>query len=185
MQDPRQPGPEPSASAGEPAGKSFDKGHIARRLHKLAAARLETNEELVTWERTWVSRDGRYSGVFGARTRDFAVLTDRRLMLWSTGFFTRGPRRRVLTDRLDDLTVEDFGRTPLRMLRVRAFARRPLRFEFSRRASLFPRLLLEFTATPQPAAAGPGDPAADPAPEPAPPEHPGMPNPPKDAPWRP
>jgi hypothetical protein len=166
MQDPRQPGPEAPAPGGMPPGKSFDKGRIARRLHKLATARLEGNEQLLTWERAWISRDGRYSSVFAARTRDFAVLTDRRLMLWSTGFFTRGPRRRVLTDRLDDLTVEDVGGTPLRMLRVRAFARRPLRFEFGRRASAFPGLLVALVNGPAP-------------------ENPDGSDPPKDAPWRP
>lgn len=181
MQDPRQPGPEtPSA----PSGRSFDKGHIARRLHKLATARLESDEQLVTWERAWVSRDGPYSGVFGARTRDFAVLTDRRLMLWSTGFFTRNPRRRVLTDRLDDLAVEDIGRTPRRRLRVRASARRPLRFEFGRRASLFPRLLLELAGGPPPEGGEPPAAAAEPPADGAA-ENPNMPMPPKDAPWRP
>jgi hypothetical protein len=182
MQDPHQPGPETPLPGGNPSGKSFDKGRSGRRLQKLAGARLEGSEELVTWERAWVSRDGKYSGVFGARTRDFAVLTDRRLMLWSTGFFTRAPRRRVLPDRLDDLIVEDIGRTPLRMLRVRAVARRPLRFEFGRHASLFPSLLLEFTSGSAPARqrSAPDAPAVE-----TPPEDPNMPNPPKDEPWRP
>ena len=170
MQDPRQPGPETPAPVGSSSGKSFDNGRIGRRLRKLAIARLEGDERLLTWDRAWISRDGRYSTAFAARTRDFAVLTDRRLMLWSTGFFTRGPRRRVLTDRLDDLTVEDIGGTPLRMLRVRAFARRPLRFEFSRRAPQFPRLLVELVNGAAPAAH---------------PDLPKPPDPPEDAPWRP
>jgi hypothetical protein len=137
MLDPQEPGSQVPAS--------FQSGHIARRLHALATARLETGEELSCWCRAWVSRDGRLSGVFGARTRDFAVLTDRRLMLWSTGFFTRLPKRRVLTDRLDDHTIENIGRRPNRSLRIRAFARRPLRFEFSSRpaAQEFVSLLVE------------------------------------------
>ena len=35
-----------------------------------------------------------------ARHRDFVVLTDRRLLLWSCGFFTRRPRRRVFDEAL-------------------------------------------------------------------------------------
>jgi hypothetical protein len=158
MLDPQEPGSQVPAS--------FESGHIARRLHTLATARLETGEELSCWCRAWVSRDGRLAGVFGARTRDFAVLTDRRLMLWSTGFFTRLPKRRVLTDRLDNLTIEDIGRRPNRSLRIRAFARRPLRFEFSRRptAQEFVSLLVERTA-PRPRTE-PAGPFMEPPPQP-------------------
>lgn len=130
MLDPRDSGSEPRDS---PDGGLGDRGHAARRLRQLAAARLEGGEELLGWTRVWVSRDGRFAGVLGARTRDFAVLTNHRLMLWSIGFFTRRARRRVLTDRLSDLTVDDIGRVPYRRLRVRAFARPALRFEFGRR----------------------------------------------------
>ena len=116
----------------EPAAApdAFARTVIGRRLYKLASARFESGETAIAWCRVWVSRDGRGSGVVAARHRDFAVVTDRRLMLWSCGFFTRRPRRRVLTDRRDDLTVTDIGHTPRHRLRVRAFARKPLRFDF-------------------------------------------------------
>jgi hypothetical protein len=103
---------------------------IGRRLYRVVSARFETGETAIAWSRAWVSRDGRASSVIAARHRDFVVVTDRRVMLWSCGFFTRRPRRRVLTDRRDDLRVVDIGSHPRRRLRVRAFARKPLRFEF-------------------------------------------------------
>jgi hypothetical protein len=130
MLDPRDSGSEPRDVSDWGFG---NRGLAARRLRELATPRLEGGEELLAWTRVWVSRDGKVAGVLAARTRDFAVLTNHRLMLWSIGFFTRRPRRRVLTDRLTDLTVDDIGRVPYRCLRVRAFARRALRFEFGRR----------------------------------------------------
>ena len=38
----------------------------------------------------------------------------------------------MLTERLTGMTVDDIGRKPLHSLRVRAFARRALRFDFVR-----------------------------------------------------
>ena len=52
-----------------------------------------------------------------ARWRDVVVVTDRRLLLFSVGHFTRRPRRRVLADRLDELTVDDVGTHPGARLR--------------------------------------------------------------------
>jgi hypothetical protein len=79
------------------------------RIRRLAAKRLEPDEAIVGWARVWYSRAVRLQ-VFAARYRDIVVLTDRRLMLFEVGWFTRVPRRRVLADRLDDLTVEDVSR---------------------------------------------------------------------------
>jgi hypothetical protein len=56
-----------------------------------------------------VSRDGRFAAVVAARTLDFVVLTDDHLYLYSTGFFSRRPRRRVYAMSLDRLYVEDCG----------------------------------------------------------------------------
>jgi hypothetical protein len=44
--------------------------------------------------------------VFAARTPDFVVCTDDRLVLYSTGFFTRRPRRKVYEMNFDRLRVE-------------------------------------------------------------------------------
>ena len=74
-----------------------------------------------------MSRDGRASSVVAARHRDFVVVTDRRVMLWSCGFFTRRPRRRVLTDRRDDLMIVDIGSTAAPTI-PRACVRRASRY---------------------------------------------------------
>ncbi len=66
--------------------------------------RLEPGETVTAWCRVWYSRPVRLQWA-SARFRDFAVLTDRRLMMYSAGWLTRRPRRRVLADRLDDLMV--------------------------------------------------------------------------------
>jgi len=107
----------------------FSEGWTARRLRRLATARLEPGEQLVSWTRAWVSIDGRFNRVVAARTRDFLVLTDRRLMLWSTGFFTRMARRRVLADRLDELSAQRFPPLAGLQLRVTAPQHKALRFE--------------------------------------------------------
>lgn len=70
-------------------------------------AKLRADEHLVAWGRAWVSRDGRLHSVFAARTLDFVVCTDDRLYLFSTGFFTRRPRRCVFGTLLDRLHVEE------------------------------------------------------------------------------
>src|SRR5688572_20732944 len=104
----------------------FGTKRSARRLRDLAVARLEPGEEVVASTRVWLSREGGLSSLFAARTPCFAVLTKRRVMCWSVGFFSRRPRHRVLTDRLDDLKVIPAGKGTHRMsrLRVQAFARK-------------------------------------------------------------
>jgi hypothetical protein len=64
--------------------------------------------------------------VFAARTLDFAVLTPDRLFLFTTGFFSRHPRRRVYDVALDRLHAE--RQQPKRGLQVRLWSRdhRPL-----------------------------------------------------------
>lgn len=119
MQHPSEPDP-------------FARGRIGNRLKALATARLERDEVLVTWTRAWVSVDGRFNVLLAARTRDFAVLTDRRLLLWSTGFFTRRPRRRVLADRLDELTVTRIPPEGGRRLVISSRGHRRLRIEVTR-----------------------------------------------------
>jgi hypothetical protein len=87
-----------------------------QRLQRAVQARLEPDEHLVAWTPAWVSRYRRFHVLLSLRNRDFAVVTNRRLMLWSTGFFTRRPKRRVLSDRLDELTIESTSRDPGRVM---------------------------------------------------------------------
>jgi hypothetical protein len=102
-----------------------------RRLRTTGFARLEAGEEIVVWCRAWVSRSGHLQR-FAARWRDVAVVTDRRLLLFGVGHFTRRPRRRVLADRLDELTVADIGTHPGRGLRCSRPGRRPMLLELGR-----------------------------------------------------
>lgn len=64
---------------------------------------------MICWSRLWHSRASRVQWL-AARYRDIGVLTDRQVMLFEVGMFSRLPRRRVLVDRLDELTVEDVSR---------------------------------------------------------------------------
>jgi hypothetical protein len=82
-----------------------------RQLHAAGFARLEAGETIVVWCRAWVSKAGRLQRL-APRWRDIAVITDRRLLLFGVGHFTRRPHRRVLADRLDELTVADVGTHP-------------------------------------------------------------------------
>ena len=91
---------------------------IERRLRKDSRCRFEQGEEIVAWCRAWVSRDRPMHLLLAARHRDFAVVTDRRFLLVSTGFFSRLPRRRVLADRLDEITATPIGGLPGRCLRI-------------------------------------------------------------------
>jgi hypothetical protein len=100
-------------------------GHSERRLRAL----LDPGERLITWTRGWVSRDGRMHAVFAARTLDFAVISDRRLYFFSTGFFTRRPRRRVYESDLDKLQVSSTGTKRGHRLRIVSRAHRPILLE--------------------------------------------------------
>jgi hypothetical protein len=141
-----------------------------QRLHHLVDARLEPGETFAVWTRAWVSRYGKFHWLFAARNRDFAVLTDRRLMLWSAGFFTRAPRRRVLAERLDELTVESIGRDPGRRMACRKAGRQPLLLELGKgsRPDHFSIQLRDGVADARRTTAFPPVPAAAPEPSPEP-----------------
>ena len=98
---------------------------VERRLQ----GKLPADEPIVAWGRAWVSRDGRMSFIFAARTLDFAVLTDDHLYLYSTGFFTRCPRRRVYAMGLDRLHVDECKAKGGLRLRIWAPEHRPLLLE--------------------------------------------------------
>ena len=99
-----------------------------RRLRDHALSRLEPGEEIVVWHRAWVSKAGRLQRL-APRWRDVAVVTDRRLLLFSVGQFTRRPRRRVLADRLDELSLTDIGAQPGRRVRCARPGRAPMLLE--------------------------------------------------------
>lgn len=113
------------------------------RLRRLIAKRLEPGEDIVGWARIWYSRAGRLR-VFSARYRDIALVTDRRLMLFEVGWLTRVPRRRVLVDRLADLTVEDVSRSgDGATVRFAKAGHRAMLLEFGRAGAPLGRELLE------------------------------------------
>jgi hypothetical protein len=99
-----------------------------RRLRSRGIARLEPDEEIVVWCRAWVSKAGRFQRL-APRWRDVAVVTDRRLLLFGVGHFSRRPRRRVLADRLDELALADIGTHPGRGLRCTRPGRAPMLLE--------------------------------------------------------
>ena len=97
-----------------------------RRLRRHVERRLEPGEEVRASCRAWVSPI-RTVQWLAPRHRDFVVVTDRRLMLWAAGFWSRRPRRRVLTERLDELDI-----TPARdatAVRITPPARKPILLE--------------------------------------------------------
>jgi hypothetical protein len=67
--------------------------------------------------------------MFAARFLDFAVLTPEHLVLCSTGFFSRLPRRRVFREPLSRLVVYPRGPEPIRALRIVGDFDRPIVLE--------------------------------------------------------
>lgn len=130
------PGPVPP-----PADGTRD-ARIAARL-----ARLVGDEEtIVAWTQGWVSREVRLHTLLAARTLDFGVVTDQSLQLFSTGFFTRRPRRRVYTSRFERIFVaSDDTRNGRRRLRISSRSTAPLWLELdaSARAARFADALTE------------------------------------------
>jgi hypothetical protein len=108
---------------------------VERRLQVLVGA----NDPIVAWTRGWVSREVRLHRLVAARTYDFAVLTNIELFLFSTGFFTRRPRRRVYTSPLSRVHVSNHDVPRGRRLRISSRTAHPLWIELrtSDRASKF------------------------------------------------
>jgi hypothetical protein len=93
----------PPVSAPDPAGAPSNR---TRRIETRLQAKVGGGE-IAAWTRSWVSRSTRLHRLLAARTLDFAVLSDDRLTLVSTGFFTRRPRRRVYATELRELAIVD------------------------------------------------------------------------------
>ncbi len=119
----------------------MSRGRTEERLHHLAGRRLEPDEAILLWARAWYSRCVRLQPL-AARYRDVVVLTDRRLLMYEVGFFTRRPKRRVLADRLDELTVEDVSAAgDASAVRFSKPGHRAMLLEFGRGTELPLRLL--------------------------------------------
>jgi hypothetical protein len=99
-----------------------------RRLRKLAGRKSPYTGPMVGIARAWVSRDSRMP-LLAARFLDFAVLTPDHLVLCSTGFFTRRPRRRVFRESLGRIEVVPLGEEPFRTVRVSGSFNKPIRLE--------------------------------------------------------
>jgi hypothetical protein len=110
----------------------MDEEHVKpeRRLQ----GKIDEDDEVVAWARAWVSRDGRLSGVFGARTLDYCVLGRDTFYLFSTGFFSRRPRRPVFRADLDRLIVSVRKSGPPERLRLSLRGHGPLLVDFRRSA---------------------------------------------------
>ena len=99
-----------------------------KRLRRLTGRSAAYRGQIVGVTRAWVSRDSKLH-VLAARFLDFAVLTPEHLVLCSTGFFTRRPRRRVFREPLSRLVVIPRGPEPFRTLRIVGDFDRPILLE--------------------------------------------------------
>jgi len=120
----------PASTATRPGRESEDERE-ERREERIGARlqRLVGDERVLAWTQGWVSREMRLHRLLAARTLDFAVLTDRSLSLFSTGFFTRRPRRRVYNSRFERIFVADDAvarRRRRRRLRITSRDAKPL-----------------------------------------------------------
>jgi hypothetical protein len=120
---------------------------LERRLRRLAGKDAPHRGPILAATRGWVSRESRWPA-FAARFLDFAVLTDEHLVLCSTGFFTRRPRRQVLREPLRRLVVMPVGGKPVRTVRVSGDFSRKIRLELraDEQTAIFVKELLERTA---------------------------------------
>ena len=98
------------------------------RLRQVTGRKTPYEGPIVAIARGWVSRDSRMH-LLAARFLDFAVLTPEHLVLCSTGFFTRRPRRRVFREALAKLEIVPLGPEPIRTVRVVGIFNRPIRME--------------------------------------------------------
>jgi hypothetical protein len=142
----------PAAAETSPAPTARDEQRETRvesRLHRLVGG----DESMVAWTQGWISREVRLHRLLAARTLDFAVVTDRSLILFSTGFFTRRPRRRVYDSRFERIfVVDDTVARGRRRLRVTSRDAKPLWFELdaSDRAATFADELIARSKAAQP-----------------------------------
>jgi hypothetical protein len=102
-----------------------------RRLREQVLRRLEPDERVLAWARAWVSPTRTHQWL-APRHRDFVIVTNRRLMLWAAAHWTRRPRRRILTERLDTALVVPIPADDVRTVHVTLPERKPLVIEFGK-----------------------------------------------------
>jgi hypothetical protein len=119
---------------------------LERRLRRLSGKSAPHRGPILATTRGWVSRESRWP-ILAARFLDFAVLTDEHLVLCSTGFFSRRPRRQVLREPLRRLVVTPIGDEPVRTLRIAGDFSRKIRMELrdDEQSARFVQELLERT----------------------------------------
>jgi len=144
---PENPSEVPPESAAPASAPAFTRTEA--RLRKLTGRKGTYDGPIVGIARGWVSRYGRMP-LFAARFLDFAVLTPDHLVLCSTGFFTRRPRRRVFKQALGRLEVVPLGSEPYRTVRISGNFNRPIRVELrpNEAGLTFARELLACTRPP-------------------------------------
>jgi hypothetical protein len=116
------------------------------RLRSIAGRKAAYRGPIIGITQGWVSRDAKWHA-FAARYLDFVMLTDEHLVCFSTGFFSRRPRRRVFREPLNALVVIPRGPEPIRTLRIVGDFNRPLLFQLKSDANslAFARELVEGT----------------------------------------
>jgi hypothetical protein len=116
------------------------------RLRSIAGRKTTYQGPIIGISQGWVSRDAKWHA-FAARYLDFVMLTDEHLVCFSTGFFSRRPRRRVFREPLNSLVVIPRGQEPIRALRIVGDFNRPLLFQLKSDANslAFARELVERT----------------------------------------
>ena len=146
-----------------------------RRALRLASARLEPDETITAVTRAWVSRRGRLGAVSSLRVRHVVVATDLRVMMFSVGFWTRRPKRRVYTTRRDSITAHEIigGRGSRRCVHLDRPGAPPLLIDLGRGldAAAVTRALVGGDQVPEPAEDAPlgaGPNAADDTERPSP-----------------
>jgi hypothetical protein len=107
-----------------PANPSKRELRLRAKVGKFAS----DGDSMVAWTRAWVSREGRLHAL-AARTYDYIVVTEHDLLIISTGFFSRRPRRLVFAAPIAALRVNDNGSAPGHILRVYRARQKTLRFE--------------------------------------------------------
>jgi hypothetical protein len=119
----------------QPTASSSSSAAPIPRARRRLQRKLGPGVRIEAWGKAWVSRQGRTPGILAARTSDFVVCTADRLMLFSTGFFTRVPRRCVYDAALTDIRVTAIDRRRGHKLQVATrTTRHPLVLELSSKA---------------------------------------------------
>ena len=98
------------------------------RLRSIAGRKTAYQGPIIGITQGWVSRDAKWHA-FAARYLDFVMLTDEHLVCFSTGFFSRRPRRRAVREPLNALVIVPRGPEPIRTLRIVGDFNRPLLFQ--------------------------------------------------------